>query len=82
MGCLAVSLLTTPCGNTRCPCEPHLARDSYLSLIVISFSDVTSEESVITFNVYDRSVDDAGFLGTVKVKPVLIHDHTVDEWYK
>jgi len=47
----------------------------------VSF-DVTSEDSLVTFNVYDRSVDDPGFLGTVKVKPVLVHDHTVDEWYK
>ncbi|KAF8897307.1 kinase-like domain-containing protein [Infundibulicybe gibba] len=47
----------------------------------VSF-DVTSEESLITFNVYDRSVSDQGFLGTVQIKPVLIHDHTVDHWYK
>ena len=45
-------------------------------------SDVTSEESAITFNVYDRAVEDLGFLGTVQIKPVLIHDHTVDQWYK
>ncbi|KAG6829319.1 hypothetical protein H0H92_004922 [Tricholoma furcatifolium] len=47
----------------------------------VSF-DVTSEESLITFNVYDRSVEDQGFLGTVQVKPILVHDHTVDQWYK
>lgn len=47
-----------------------------------SFSDVTSEASLITFNVYDRAVSDQGFLGTVQIKPVLIHDHTVDQWYK
>ncbi|KAF8803859.1 kinase-like protein [Phlegmacium glaucopus] len=47
----------------------------------VSF-DVTSEASVITFNVYDRAVSDQGFLGTVQIKPVLIHDHTVDQWYK
>ncbi|KAF9246987.1 kinase-like domain-containing protein [Melanogaster broomeanus] len=46
----------------------------------VSF-DVTSEESLITFNVYDR-VSDQFFLGTVQIKPVLIHDHTVDQWYK
>ncbi|KAF9221905.1 Pkinase-domain-containing protein [Gyrodon lividus] len=46
----------------------------------VSF-DVTSEESLITFNVYDR-VSDHFFLGTVQIKPVLIHDHTVDQWYK
>ncbi|GLB33573.1 putative protein kinase C terminal domain [Lyophyllum shimeji] len=47
----------------------------------VSF-DVTSEESLITFNVYDRAVEDQGFLGTVQVKPILVHDHTVDQWYK
>ncbi|KAI0686789.1 serine/threonine protein kinase [Cytidiella melzeri] len=47
----------------------------------VSF-DVTSEESAITFNIYDRAVNDLGFLGTIQIKPVLIHDHTVDQWYK
>ncbi|KAF9468943.1 kinase-like domain-containing protein [Collybia nuda] len=47
----------------------------------VSF-DVTSEESLITFNVYDRAVEDQGFLGTVQIKPILVHDHTVDQWYK
>ncbi|KAH7930287.1 kinase-like protein [Leucogyrophana mollusca] len=47
----------------------------------VSF-DVTSEESLITFNVYDRAVEEHGFLGTVQIKPVLVHDHTVDQWYK
>jgi hypothetical protein len=32
--------------------------------------------------VYDRAVSDQGFLGTVKIKPVLVHDHTVDDWFK
>ena len=50
--------------------------------IFIPPSDVTSEASVITFNVYDRAIVDQGFLGTVQIKPVLIHDHTVDQWYK
>ena len=45
-------------------------------------SDVTSEESVITLNVYDRAASDQGFLGAVQIKPVLVHEHTVDQWYK
>lgn len=44
-------------------------------------SDVTSEESLITVNVYDRVFDHL-FLGTFQIKPVLIHDHTVDQWFK
>ncbi|OBZ70028.1 Serine/threonine-protein kinase sck1 [Grifola frondosa] len=47
----------------------------------VSF-DVTSEESAITFSIYDRSLPDHGFLGTVQIKPVLVHEHTVDQWYK
>lgn len=44
--------------------------------------DVTSESSLITFNVYDRSTEDQGFLGTFQIKPILVHDHTVDQWCK
>ncbi|KAG1755934.1 kinase-like domain-containing protein [Suillus lakei] len=47
----------------------------------IPYSDVTSEESLISFNLYDRVAEHL-FLGTVQIKPVLIHDHTVDQWYK
>lgn len=47
----------------------------------VSF-DVTSEQSLITFNVYDRACEDQAFLGTLQIKPVLVHDHTVDQWYK
>ncbi|KAI0304202.1 kinase-like protein [Russula brevipes] len=47
----------------------------------VSF-DVTSEESTIQFNIYDRTDEDHGFMGSVKVKPTLVHDHTVDQWYK
>ncbi|EKM80493.1 hypothetical protein AGABI1DRAFT_113660 [Agaricus bisporus var. burnettii JB137-S8] len=47
----------------------------------VSF-DVTSTDSQITYMVYDRAVSDQGFLGSVKIRPLLIHDHTVDDWYK
>ena len=33
-------------------------------------------------NIYDRSEDLHTFVGTVQIKPTLIHDHTVDHWYK
>ncbi|KAJ2933660.1 hypothetical protein H1R20_g3436, partial [Candolleomyces eurysporus] len=39
-------------------------------------------DSVITFNLYDRAAEDHGFLGTLQIKPALVHDHTVDQWYK
>ena len=50
--------------------------------MMVACSDVTSEDSAITFNIYDRAVSDLGFLGTVQVKPVLVNDYTVDQWYK
>ena len=38
---------------------------------------------MITLNVYDRTQDsEHSFLGTLQIKPVLMHDHTVDHWYK
>lgn len=33
-------------------------------------------------SIYDRSEDLHTFVGTVQIKPTLIHDHTVDHWYK
>ena len=51
---------------------------SYLS----SNSDVTSDQTLITLNVYDRAEEEHNFLGVVEIKPVLKHDHTVDHWYK
>ncbi|PIL37051.1 transporter [Ganoderma sinense ZZ0214-1] len=41
----------------------------------VSF-DVTSEQSVITLSVYDRALSEQPFLGTVQIKPALVHDHT------
>lgn len=46
-------------------------------------SDVTSDQSMIILNIYDRRHDpEHCFLGTLQIKPVLLHDHTVDNWYK
>lgn len=47
-----------------------------------SYSDVTSDQSLITFNVYDRAEEENNFLGMVEIKPVLKNEHTVDHWYK
>ncbi|KAE9399029.1 kinase-like protein [Gymnopus androsaceus JB14] len=47
----------------------------------VSF-DVTNSNSLVTFNLYDRAVEDQGFLGTLQIKPILVHDHTIDQWYK
>jgi hypothetical protein len=37
---------------------------------------------MIQFNIYDRADEIHGFIGSVKVRPTLVHDHTVDQWYK
>ncbi|KAH7105621.1 Pkinase-domain-containing protein [Auriculariales sp. MPI-PUGE-AT-0066] len=46
----------------------------------VSF-DVMSDTSSISFNIYDRANSDT-FLGTIDIKPVLRHEHTIDNWYK
>ncbi|PVG03453.1 putative SCH9-serine/threonine protein kinase [Serendipita vermifera] len=48
----------------------------------VSF-DVTSERSVLSLNIYDRKYEGIeGYLGTVEIKPALIHDRPVDVWHK
>ncbi|CAE7220281.1 unnamed protein product [Rhizoctonia solani] len=42
--------------------------------------DVTQDNTMITFTVYDRQEEDEAFLGMLELKPVLKHDHTVDQW--
>lgn len=45
-------------------------------------SDVTSDQSHLTFNVYDRTLEEHSFLGFMDLKPAFVHDQTVDQWYK
>lgn len=48
----------------------------------VSF-DVTSERSILYLNIYDRKYEGVeGYLGTVEIKPALVHDHPVDVWHK
>ncbi|KAG9126831.1 hypothetical protein FRC07_001783 [Ceratobasidium sp. 392] len=44
--------------------------------------DVTQDNTPITFSVYDREDETEAFLGMLEMKPVLKHDHTVDQWIK
>ena len=37
---------------------------------------------MIQFNIYDRADENHEFIGCVKVKPTLVHDYAVDQWYK
>ncbi|KAG8810651.1 Serine/threonine-protein kinase [Serendipita sp. 399] len=48
----------------------------------VSF-DVTSERSILVLDIYDRKFDGVdGYLGTVEIKPALVHDRAVDAWHK
>jgi len=51
------------------------------SAAVAVFSDVTSDRSLMYLSIYDRGLNGEEFIGRVEVKPVLVHDHTVDRWY-
>ncbi|CAE6458600.1 unnamed protein product, partial [Rhizoctonia solani] len=44
--------------------------------------DVTQDNTTITFTVYDRQEEDEAFLGMLEMKPILKHEHTVDQWIK
>ncbi|KAI0307259.1 serine/threonine protein kinase [Multifurca ochricompacta] len=81
----AKSSLSVPgVSGTRTPSNGLLGRMSPHNPVwkhEVSF-DVTSEESTIQFNIYDRADEEHGFMGSVQVKPTLVHDHAVDQWYK
>lgn len=52
--------------------------------LVLTFlsSDVTSEHSILSLNIYDRKYEGVeGYLGTVEIKPALVHDRVVDIWH-
>ncbi|KAF7336034.1 Non-specific serine/threonine protein kinase [Mycena sanguinolenta] len=72
----SASVLSTV-GGLLDPISPHnpIWKDK------VSF-DVFSEASLITFNIYDRADVDQSFLGTLQIKPMLVHDKTIDQWYK
>ncbi|KAH9045506.1 Pkinase-domain-containing protein [Lactarius pseudohatsudake] len=82
---LATSSLSVPAvSGPRTPPTGFLGRMSPRDPVwkhEVSF-DVTSEESTIQFNIYDRADEEHGFMGSVQVRPTLVHDHTVDQWYK
>ncbi|KAF8760166.1 Protein kinase C terminal domain [Rhizoctonia solani] len=61
-----------------------VSRSSQFTLLFCSSlrSDVTQENTTITFTVYDRQEEDEAFLGMLEMKPVLKHEHTVDQWIK
>lgn len=44
--------------------------------------DVMNEKSVITVQIFDRSVEEECFLGLTEIRPKLVNGHTVDQWFK
>jgi serine/threonine protein kinase SCH9 len=48
-------------------------------------SDVAQGEnphSNLQVSIYDRSLEDQGFLGQLEIKPKLVHGFSLDEWFE
>ncbi|SCV71875.1 BQ2448_4569 [Microbotryum intermedium] len=43
--------------------------------------DVMNEKSVVQVQIYDRAVEEEMFLGLCEIRPKLVNNHTVDEWF-
>lgn len=44
-------------------------------------SDVMNEKSVLQVQIYDRSIEEEMFLGVCEIRPRLVNNHTVDQWF-
>jgi hypothetical protein len=40
-----------------------------------------NEKSVLQVQIYDRSIEEEMFLGFVEIRPKLVNNHTVDQWF-
>ncbi|GAA6058421.1 hypothetical protein JCM3770_000462 [Rhodotorula araucariae] len=43
--------------------------------------DVMNEKSVLQVQIYDRSIEEECFLGMCEIRPKLVNNHTVDQWF-
>ncbi|BGP02319.1 AGC/Akt protein kinase [Rhodotorula toruloides ATCC 204091] len=43
--------------------------------------DVMNEKSVLQVQIYDRSIEEEMFLGVCEIRPRLVNNHTVDQWF-
>ncbi|GAA5854220.1 hypothetical protein JCM8547_001739 [Rhodosporidiobolus lusitaniae] len=43
--------------------------------------DVMNEKSVLQVQIYDRSIEEEMFLGFTEIRPKLVNNHTVDQWF-
>ncbi|BGP16551.1 hypothetical protein JCM10213_000537 [Rhodosporidiobolus nylandii] len=46
-----------------------------------AFFDVMNEKSVLQVQIYDRSIEEEMFLGFCEIRPKLVNNHTVDQWF-
>lgn len=40
-----------------------------------------NEKSVLQVQIYDRSIEEECFLGQCEIRPKLVNNHTVDQWF-
>ncbi|KAI5480751.1 AGC/Akt protein kinase [Pseudohyphozyma bogoriensis] len=45
------------------------------------FFDVMNERSVVQVCIYDRSIEEECFLGMTEIRPKLVNNHVVDQWF-
>lgn len=50
-------------------------------LLSLARSDVMNEKSVLQVQIYDRSIEEECFLGQCEIRPKLVNNHTVDQWF-
>ncbi|GAA6000117.1 hypothetical protein JCM10207_006060, partial [Rhodosporidiobolus poonsookiae] len=44
--------------------------------------DVMNEKSVLQVQIYDRSIEEEMFLGFAEIRPKLVNNHVVDQWFQ
>ncbi|GAA5894298.1 uncharacterized protein JCM6883_003778 [Sporobolomyces salmoneus] len=45
------------------------------------YFDVMNEKSPLVLQIYDRSIEEECFLGFAELRPKLINNHTIDQWF-
>ncbi|GAA6020250.1 hypothetical protein JCM11491_003864 [Sporobolomyces phaffii] len=45
------------------------------------YFDVMNEKSPLVLQIYDRSIEEECFLGFAEIRPRLVNNHTIDQWF-
>ncbi|GAA5940927.1 uncharacterized protein JCM15063_000922 [Sporobolomyces koalae] len=45
------------------------------------YFDVMNEKSPLVLQIYDRSIEEECFLGFAELRPKLVNNHTIDQWF-